>query len=74
MVGTDNPMNETINETHARSAGVSSTIRETDNKVYQYVMTITDDDDDGRVFREILSNSLPELLTKQHQLSLMFSV
>tara|TARA_R110002153_G_scaffold34076_1_gene102326 strand:- start:884 stop:1012 length:129 start_codon:yes stop_codon:yes gene_type:complete len=36
-------------------------------------LVITNDDDDGAVFKVISGDDLPELLLKQHQLALIFS-
>jgi hypothetical protein len=73
LVVTKNLDSETINETHARCAGVSSTIRESDNDLFALELVITDDDLDGAVFKVIYGDDLPQLLLKQHQLALIFS-
>ena len=73
LVVTNSPVSETINETHSRCAGVSSTIRESNNDLFALELVITNDDRDGAVFKVIYGDDLPQLLLKQHQLALIFS-
>ena len=42
--------------------------------MFEFELVITDDDSDGAVFKVINSDDLPELLLKQHQLALVFSI